>query len=359
MRVNQVLSAAGAVDAVTNQALVWRDQFHAWGWEGEVFSARPPVGLKRNQIRPLEDLDTAEGVVLLHYSGYGRQLERAFGNQARTMLLSHNVTPSEWFWSHAPLEGVNCKLGRNQLHELAGRADRLAAVSDFNAEELRDATNREVDVIPVLFDPSQLGPGWQESDPPIRRDPPTVLFVGRLAPHKRQNLVIRAFAEYRRREPAARLVLVGSPLSPGYLRWLTLLAKDLAPGAVTFESGISPGALADRYRQAAVFLCLSEHEGFCIPLLEAFHFGVPVVARNAGAVGEVLGDAGVLLDLDENLGTVAHLLGIVAQDAELRSELRARGQRRLERYTPQATIELMRRSLTELAEGAAPVRGAA
>ncbi len=138
-------------------------------------------------------------------------------------------------------------------------------------------TGRAAAVIPVLFDRARLPPA---GDAPT--GPPTVLFVGRLAPHKRQDLVIQAFAAYRRRQPDARLVLVGIPQSPAHLRALERLAQELAPGAVKFDSGVTAVRLWDHYRSAHVFLCLSEHEGFCIPLLEAFHFGVPVVARDAG-----------------------------------------------------------------------------
>ena len=354
MKVSQVLSAAGAVDAVTNQALAWREHFQRWGWGGEVYSARPPVGMRRHQIRQLDDLDPTDGILLLHYSGYGRHLERLVNSSTTTLLLSHNVTPSEWFWIHEPLEGVNCKLGRDQLHELAAGASRLAGVSDYNAQELRDVTEREAAVIPVLFDRHRLGApssngrvGTPDGDG--AGGGPTILFVGRLAPHKRQDLVIRAFAEYRRMVPGARLALVGHPLSPAYGRRLAELAEDEAPGAVSFESGIPQAALAERYRQASAFLCLSEHEGFCIPLLEALHFGLPVVARDAAAVREVLDDAGVLVEADDGLGTVAHALRIVSEDAELQAELRSRGERRLALYDLPRTTELMRQTLEAMA----------
>jgi glycosyltransferase involved in cell wall biosynthesis len=247
------------------------------------------------------------------------------------------------------VEAVVCKLGRVQLRELAGRADALAGVSEFNAGELREVSGRDAAVIPVLFDPTRLGP----SGPAERAGPPTVLFVGRLAPHKRQDLIIRAFARFRRRHrPDARLALVGTPLSPSYRRELEQLAEGLAPGAVTFESGLSSQELAQRYRSAHVLLCLSEHEGFCIPLLEAFHFGLPVVARNAAAVGEVVGDAGVLLDHEDGLATVAELLELVVGDQELQAELRVRGQARLDHFDPARTAQEMRSTLTALAGGA-------
>jgi glycosyltransferase involved in cell wall biosynthesis len=214
-------------------------------------------------------------------------------------------------------------------------------VSQFNAHELTEASGREAAVIPVLFDRSAL-PAAGDAPPD---GPPTILFVGRLAPHKRQDLVIRAFARYLRDRPDARLVLVGTPLTPGYGEHLVGLAEDLAPGAVLFEAGISRERLAEHYRSAHVFLCLSEHEGFCIPLLEAFHFGVPVVARDEGAVGEVVRDAGVLLGPDDNLEVVAELLRIVVGDEELRGELRERGERRLEQYTYARTSERLREAL--------------
>jgi glycosyltransferase involved in cell wall biosynthesis len=176
-----------------------------------------------------------------------------------------------------------------------------------------------------------------------------VLFVGRLAPHKRQDLVIRSFAAYRQHQPDARLVLVGMPQSPSHLKVLQRLADELAPGAVTFEMGIDATRLWDHYRSAHVFLSLSEHEGFCIPLLEAFHFGVPVVARDAAAIGEVVGEAGVLLSAEDSVSTVAELLRIVVGDAELRAELRARGERRLAAFDHERTAEKLRDQLVSLA----------
>ena len=351
MKVTQVLCAAGPVDAVTNQALSWRAQFSSWGWEGEDFTAKAPIDWRRHHLKPLHDLERADGIVLLHYSGYARGLERLFEGSAQILLLSHNVTPEDWFWPYEPVEGVRCKLGREQLHELARQVDRLAGVSDFNAKELREASGRAADVIPVLFDASPLGAASDDggSGPGGLGSGPTVLFVGRLAPHKRQDLVIRAFAEYRRSEPQARLVLVGNPLSPGYGQQLAELARELAGDSVSFESGLTPHQLGDRYRAADVFLCLSEHEGFCIPLLEAFHFRLPVVARDAAAVGEVVGDAGVLLAPDDGVDTIAQLLRIVTGDSQLRDELGRRGDQRLRLYDQSVTKVAMRAILEQMA----------
>ncbi len=351
MKVNQILCAAGLPDAVTNQMLAWRSLFKQWGWGGADFGARIEPDMRRHGIRPLRLMDAREEVVLVHYSGYARDLERVFEGPARTVLLSHNITPEEWFWPVDPVDAVRCRLGREQLHDFARLADRLAGVSAYNAQELSQASGREAQVIPVLFDPSPLGRAAPSSNgrPEPARRPPTILFVGRLTPHKRQDLIIRAFASYRQFEPEARLVLVGHPLNPSYQEQLVSLAEDLVPGAVSFHARLSSPGLADQYRAADVFLCLSEHEGFCIPILEAFHFGLPVIARDAAAVGEVVGEAGILLGPDDGVDTIVELLRILTADDELRQELRRRGERQLAVYDHQATAEQMKRLLTEMA----------
>jgi L-malate glycosyltransferase len=169
-----------------------------------------------------------------------------------------------------------------------------------------------------------------------------VLFVGRLSPHKRQDEVIRAFALYRRhRAPDARLTLVGDPLTLGYARRLRSLGDELAPGAVGIDTALTAAELGDRYRAAGVFVCLSEHEGFCIPILEAMQFGLPVIARPSGAIPEVAGDAALLTE-DADLAVVAELIHIAVSDMELRAELRRRAARRLAAYAPDAVAERLR-----------------
>ncbi len=346
MKVHQLLCAAGPVDAVTNQGFAWRRQFTAWGWEGGDFAEVLAPGMDRRAMRPLKAFDPAPGEpVLVHYSGYAPGLERLVGPPSRFLVLSHNITPARYFWELEPSEGVRCSLAPAQLAAIAGRARVAAGVSQFNADQLREAGVLDPDVIPILFDRTPLPvPG------PPPRGTPTILFVGRLAPHKRQDLVIRAFGLYRRlHAPDARLVLVGVPITPDFERRLRQLAEEVAPGAVTFGNGIPADELHDHFRSAHAFLCLSEHEGFCIPLLEAFHFGVPVISRAVGGIPEVVGDAGVLLAEIDDLPVVAELLHLAVSDPSLRATLAPRAAARLDRYAAPRVAEHMRARLEELA----------
>ncbi|HUR87420.1 MAG TPA: glycosyltransferase [Solirubrobacteraceae bacterium] len=341
MNVHQILSGAGPYDAVTTQALAFRALFSAWGWGGRDVAAEidPRIG---HRIAPLRTLDASgRDVLLIHYSAYAPKLRAVLELPQRKLLISHNITPARWFWDHDPQAGVVCALGRKQLPQFAAAVDVAAGVSLYNARELGSET-----VIPILFDPASLGaPG--PADPP---GPPVVLFVGRLAPHKRQDAVIRAFELYRRRHaPDARLVLVGAPINWAYDAAMRKLAEEISPGHVTIESGLTSEQLAERWQAAHAFLCLSEHEGFCIPLLEAFHFGVPVVARPVGGVPEVAGDAALLLGDGDDESVVAELLALAIGDGELRTELRTRGAARVAAYAPEPTARTLRSAIEALA----------
>jgi glycosyltransferase involved in cell wall biosynthesis len=301
--------------------------------------------MNRGVIRRGRELEPdPDAALLIHYSGYAPGLERVLEMYDRTLLISHNVTPARYFWALEPVEGVRCALAPTQLADLARRVQVAAGVSEYNAADLRAAGAADVQVIPILFDRDGLG----DPAPVPPPGPPTILFVGRLAPHKRQDLIIRAFAQYRRhRAPDARLVLVGVPISPGYERALRQLAAEVAPSAVIIQSAIPAQRLWEHYRSAHAFVCLSEHEGFCIPLLEAFHFGVPVVARPAAGVPEVAGDAALLIDPDD-LAVVAELIHLAVTDGELRAELARRGQKRLDVYAYERTAAKLRGALEGL-----------
>ena len=343
MNVHQVLSGAGPVDAVTNQALRWRARFSGWGWGGGDVAVHIDPRMD-GRVRPLGALRPAPGdVVLLHFSAYAPKLASVLDGPARTLLLSHNVTPARWFWDQEPQVAVQCALGRRQLPEFAARADAVAGVSAFNAAELGSNV-----VIPILFDAGPLGPPRAAAR---GGGPPTLLAVGRLTPHTRQDELIRVLALLRRhRLPDARLVLVGEPLTERYLGELRRLADALVPGAVEFTRGLGADELADRYRTADVLVSLSEHEGFCIPLLEAFALGVPVVARPSGGVPEVAAGAALLAE-DRDPAVIAELIALAIEDAALREELRARGLARVTAYAPEATARRMRTVLENLARG--------
>ena len=342
MRVHQLLSAAGPFDAVTRQALAYNDLFAEWGISGDIHASaieprlpEPVHALHLLHPRP-------EDLLLIHYSAYAPRLEPLLALPNRKLLVYHNVTPAQYLWSFQPHVAALCEIGRDHLPRYAQAVEVAAAVSEYNARELRDAGAREVRIVPILFDPDLFG------EPEPRQDPerPLVVSVGRLSPHKRHDLMIRAFALFQREfAPEARLLCPGEPISPGYRDQLAELAVRVGARNVELPGPLDQHKLTNAYREASAALYLSEHEGFCIPLLEAFHFGVPVVARPRGGMTEVAGDAALWTAEDPDLGIVSELLGLVTRDAELRAALAERGRARLEEYSHERTAAKLREAV--------------
>jgi glycosyltransferase involved in cell wall biosynthesis len=344
-RIHQVLSGAGPYDAVTTQALRWRELLARRGFGGGVHAAAIEPRVRR-RVAPLGQLEPRpDDLTVLHYSAHAPHLGRVLDQPGRKLLVHHNVTPARYLWEHAPNVAAHCALGRRELPRYLEAADAVAAVSAYNARELEEAGAREVSVVPILLDPARLA---ERGEPPParlgdRRNPhgPLVLVVGRLVPSKRHDLALLAFAAYRRAcAPDARLLCVGEPLTPAYRRLVEGLADRAGAGAGAIAGGVPQPQLNAAYAAASVLLSTSDHEGFCVPLLEAFSFDLPVVARPAGGMPEVAGDT-VLWAYDEPFdpAVAAELIDLAVRDRELAGELARRGRARLEEYAPHRVAE--------------------
>ncbi|MGI8945373.1 MAG: glycosyltransferase, partial [Thermoleophilaceae bacterium] len=333
--VHQVLSGAGPYDAVSVQGRLWRRLLRARGFAGEDYAATVDPRAVRD-FRSLKALRAEPGdLIVIRYSAYSSKLLPLLELPNRRLLVYHNVTPPRYLWNHHATVAVACAVGRVQLPRFARAATLAVGDSDFNAAELRAAGAGDARTLPILFDAARLG---ETGTPPAPGAGPLVLVVSRLAPNKRHDLVIAAFAAWRaERCPAARLLVVGEALSPSYLLQLERIAEASgAAAAITFAGALSQRDLNAAYGAADVLLSMSEHEGFSVPLLEAFHFGVPVLARPAGAMPEIGGDA-VLWDRGEDVAVTAELLELAVRDEALRVELVLRGRKQLERFSYERT----------------------
>jgi glycosyltransferase involved in cell wall biosynthesis len=257
------------------------------------------------------------------------------GRPERLVLNHHSITPPECFasWNNAIARLQTGALQR--LEVMAPRAALGIADSEFNAAELRSAGCRNVTVVPVAgisVPPLDPGPELTERIRARQRGPgPHWLSVGRWAPNKAHHDTLAAlFVARATTEPGATLTLVGSATEPAYAGALRRYAAALGLcEAVEFAEGISDAELAAHYRCADVLVMLSDHEGFGVPLVEAMGQGTPIVAFDAGAVGEVVDGCGVLLE-EKHPRAVAEAVTNLLSDGPRRDRLVVAGRQRFD-----------------------------
>ncbi len=295
-----------------------------------------------------------DDVVVYHVAGGARPgLEEWFRRiQSRKVIDYHNITPHEFFRAYDPGISANMAAGRLALAALAPHVGLAIAHSELSRKELEEMGFARTLSLPVLVDFARLqAPANEGLLAELRagkRERADILFVSRVAPNKRQEDLIKAFALYARVfQPAARLFLVGGADPPSYLRTLQSFIARLGIEGVHVVGKVALCDLISYYRNADLFVSMSEHEGFGIPWLEAMHCGVPVLSFAAGAIAETVGDAGVLFWAKryDEVGALMHLL---CSDESVRAVLVAAGRERVEELAPERVEPRLRSALAEL-----------
>jgi glycosyltransferase involved in cell wall biosynthesis len=315
----------GAVGAHT---LVARDVLRAAGHTSEIFASEIDPAWADRGVHLLRDARGRADVIVYQMAIGSVVADAVLAREEPIVVNHHNLTPMRYIAGWQPVAAYGVTWGRGQLRELAAEARLGVAVSSYNEHDLIEAGFPRTTVVPVLVDLASLD--VEPGPAPARTDVVNWLFVGRLAPNKAQHDIVKAFAAYRRFHNAdARLHLVGGGREDGYAHTLQRFIHALGlDDAVTLAGGVSPSELAAYYRAADVFVVCSEHEGFCVPLLEAMHHRVPIVAFSAAAVPETLGEAGLLFDVKDPC-TIAAAVDRVVGDAALRRQLVDAGARRV------------------------------
>lgn len=337
MRIDQYLPDFAPHDAIGNHVLQVRKVLRQAGFDSDIYAdiIHAPLAGEARHYRQAPP--PGEGIAIYQASTYsdiaGWLASRA--RQGEKLLgYYHNITPAEYFARWEPVAAEGCERARSELADLAPHTDLAMAASAYNEAELIDAGYKHTVTSPLLVDlDAYHAPPAQRTLQRLRGqregEGSRWLFVGRLAPNKCQHDVIGAFAVYTKAfDPHARLVLAGSPASARYLRALEALASELGVAdKVDFTGSVPFGDLLAQFAVADVFVCCSEHEGFCVPVIEAMELGVPVVAYAAAAIPETVGDAGVVLD-DKDPLTVAVAVAALNADEHRRESLTAAGRRR-------------------------------
>jgi len=323
--IHQVLATLGYGDAIGHEVLGIQQVLRGAGYDSEIFvqTADPRLEDLTLDYRDLADASHPDNILIHHFSIGSRASRVAYALPDRMALVYHNITPPEYFVDiHKELVQL-CFRGRRELALYRDRCDLALGDSEYNRQELEALGFPATGVLPVvpgfshLSGPANYMQAGQYDDGWVN-----VLFVGRVIPNKKFEDVIRSFHAYKKWfNPRSRLLLVGA--HSGFERYLTLLHQFIADCGVSdvhFVGHVSNEELTAYYELADVFLCASEHEGFCVPIIEAFHMGVPVLAYAATAVPATMDGAGVLYT-DKAPLALAALINAVVDDRDLQERI--------------------------------------
>ena len=320
-RVHQVLATLGYGDAIGHEVLGIQRVLRAAGYTSEIYVETADPRLEHLTIDYREMVGVVEpGDILIHHFSIGSRASRtAYALPGRMVLVYHNITPPEYFIGvHKDLVKL-CFHGRRELMAYIPRCDLALGDSEYNRQELEALGFPATGVLPVVPDFVHLDvPPDRSLAADFDDEWTNVMFVGRVIPNKKFEDVIRAFHAYRtRHNPRSRLLLVGSYSGfEKYLSMLHALVARLGTPDVHFLGHVRNEELTALYDVADLFLCQSEHEGFCVPLIEAFYKQVPVLAFASTAVPATMDGGGVLHDNKDPLH-VAELMAAVIDDPEI------------------------------------------
>ena len=278
-----------------------------------------------------------EDDIIIYHMGSASSLNMMVSKlNCRKIMIYHNITPYEFFRIDNITATESCRKGLEDMVEMRGCFNSYLADSEFNKSDMIKMGYKEnqIEVIPVVipFDDYKQKPN-SAMVAKLSDDITNIVFVGRIAPNKKHEDIIRTFDYYKKNiNPKSRLILVGSAnLNGMYYGNIKSYIDELGTKDIIFPGHISFAEILAIYKTADVFLCLSEHEGFCVPLLEAMTFDVPIIAYNAGAIPETMGGSGVVVDNKDPVFLSKVIHGVVT-DEKMKNDIINMQRKRLEDF---------------------------
>jgi len=338
-------------DAIGRDALhmgrILREEGHEVEWFSTTWGRLQPRSDDGIHVRDFLADDPTALLILHHAIGWSHAVPLIAETKCRRVVKYHNVTPARYYDSLDAEYAELCRQGRSQLREMIShQCDLYLADSPYNQRELIQlgADPRRCAVLPPFNDLENLLN--IEADAEVMRDygdgRTNLLFVGRRVPNKGHRFLLDAFAVYHHRFDAdSRLVLIGrgERRQEKYTQSLREQVWRLGlQGHVVFVDSATEAELKAYYECASVFVLASQHEGFCVPLVEAMALQVPIVAYGTTAVPHTLGDAGLVWDEPDPF-LLAQSIDAVVRDAAVRRRLTERGWRRYQRLFANRRIE--------------------
>jgi len=322
--VHQILPSFNSKDAICNEAMLIRDYYRGKGFQSEIYvDILLPEHAKQYGLKTFARAKLSSSSVYLYHFSVSDRIARKVGSfSGKWILRYHNITPSHFFLRWDRKMTIMLHEGREILKSLSGKFVLNLADSLYNKSDLVAAGFRDASVIPLIY---PLSSSMEDPDPEwmkrLNDGKTNIIFVGRIAPNKKQDDLIRTFYYYHKfLNPNARLILPGghSDENRPYSSYLFNLVQTLnLTDAVFLPGKIEDTQLIALYKSAHLFLSMSEHEGFCVPIVEAMKYGIPILAHASTAVPDTLGDGGILFK-HKNFPVIANMMDELVRNRKLR-----------------------------------------
>ena len=352
MNIHQFVPDFSYGDAIGNDAVGIQKILKRWGFESQIFSKviHPFYRSRARYYLYYRYIAQPDDIILFHYSTGTELIDFINDFPCRKILVYHNITPADYFEKINRKVASRCRAGRKKLHTLTNSFELALGDSSYNKKELDTMGFPQTGVLPIIVDFSSYKRCLKKypAFPYIKTHFPTLLHVGRAAPNKCLEDILKIVYFCQKYAPDLRLKLVGSHYdTETYVRALEEMIHRLNLSHVSITGHVSTLELVQTYLASSIYLCASEHEGFCVPLVEAMYFGIPIIAYRAAAVPETLGDAGLLFD-EKDAPAMAEAVLEVLGNISLRQSLIKKGKARLTAFTEKAVAPVLKEHLKNL-----------
>jgi glycosyltransferase involved in cell wall biosynthesis len=344
MRVLQFVDGLKYGDATGNFVIAISQMLDELGIENFIYTSVSDREIVKTTV-PMNGHITIDNndLIISHYTGFSGSINRLIFKDNTKILLYHNITPAHFFKNWSFRSFLYCKAGRSQLSVLPNIFDIAVSESTYNCDELKKAGFSKCFLLPIVVDKNGLlNHTYDMSVVNKYSDGFTnIIFVGRVAPNKKIEDLINVFESYKIKfNQHSRLIVVGATNEvPSYYDYLLNIVQDKDLGdSIQFTGKVSMETLFAWYRCANMFVTMSEHEGFCIPLVESMVFKIPVVAYSTGAVPEILGDGGVLVK-EKDKSAIAKTIHDILSDKQYLSDLRIKQDKNIARFSQETFKE--------------------
>lgn len=331
-KIIQVLPSISYGDAVSNQALNITNMLREEGYVSDIYAEHIDPQVKNiKEFKTLKTKITDNNILILHMAiGSDVNTVAASLPVKRKIMIYHNITPEKYLIGKPELRDL-VRQGREQLYQMKNAFILALGVSEYNREELVSYGYTNTAVLPIIMDFADYNQNPDASILEKYNDGRNnIIFVGRVNPNKKQEDIIKSFYFYKNYcDKDARLFLVGSWQGmEAYYESLRLYVETLGLKDVCFTGHVKFEEMLSYYKIADLFLLMSEHEGFCVPLLESMFFEVPILAYKSSAIPYTLGRSGILFN-EKNHRLIAEMMRLIISDQELKTSLIAKQKERL------------------------------